>query len=84
MRHLVSIMLAALAAVLCVAASLGVRAWATAAPPLSLDGYRNEKLVKGPHDSAGLTEINGRCYVCHGNYRTESPRKAHSPKGMGC
>ena len=41
-------------------------------PPLSLDGYRDEKLPTGRDDSAGLKEINGGCYVCHGNYRTES------------
>ena len=84
MRHLVSIMLVALAAVFCLAASQGVRARATAVPPLSLDGYRNEKLMEGPHDSAGLKEINGGCYVCHGNYRTESLVLSHAKEKVGC
>ena len=70
-------------AALCVAVSLGVCAWAKP-PPLSLDGYRNEKLMEGPHDSAGLTEFNGGCYVCHGNYRTESLVVSHAKEKVGC
>ena len=69
---------------LCVAACLGICTWALAVPPLSLDGYRNEKLVEGPHESAGLKELNGGCYVCHGNYRTESLVTSHAKEKVGC
>ena len=84
MRRIVSIVVVALAAVLCVAVWLAVRGWAVAAPPLSLDGYRDEKLPTGRHDSAGLEEINGGCYVCHGNYRTESLVQSHAKEKVGC
>ena len=84
MRHTLSIMLVALAAVLCVAVSLAVRGWAVAAPPLSLDGYRDEKLPTGRDDSGGLKETNGGCYVCHGNYRTESLVQSHAKEKVGC
>ena len=84
MRHTLSIMLVALAAVLCVAVSLAVRGWAVAAPPLSLDGYRDEKLPEGRHDSGGLKETNGGCYVCHDNYRTESLVQSHAKEKVGC
>jgi len=58
MRHLVSIMLVALGAVLFLAVSLAVRDRAMAAPPLSLDGYRDEEVPIGRDDSAGLKELN--------------------------
>lgn len=83
MKHLLSILLVAAAAVLCLAAALAVRARA-AAPPLSLDGYRDEKLPSGREDSTGLKEINGGCYVCHGNYRTESLVLGHAREKVGC
>jgi len=84
MRHPVSIVFVALAGVLCVAASLGVGDWAMAVPPLSLDGYRDEKLPTGRDDSTGLKEINGGCYVCHDNYRTESLVVSHAKEKVGC
>jgi len=83
MRRLSWIILLARAGLLFVAVSLAVCGWA-AAPPLSLDGYRDEKLPTGRHDSAGLTEFNGGCYVCHGNYRTESLVLSHAKKMVGC
>ncbi len=55
-----------------------------AAPPLSLDGYRDEKLPTGRDASAELKEINGGCYVCHGNYRTESLVVSHAKEKVGC
>ncbi len=57
---------------------------AMAAPPLSLDGYRDEKLPEAPHDSAGLEGINENCFVCHGNYRTEAMVLSHAKEKVGC
>lgn len=64
--------------------SLRDGACALGAPPLSLDGYRDEKLPKGRDDSAGLKEMNGGCYVCHGNYRSESLVLSHAKEKVGC
>jgi len=64
--------------------SLAPGGWAMAVPPLSLDGYRNEKLPTGRDDSAALKELNGGCYVCHGNYRTESLVQSHAKEKVGC
>jgi predicted CXXCH cytochrome family protein len=55
-----------------------------AVPPLSLDGYRDEKLPTGRDDSSALKELNGACYVCHGNYRTESLVVRHAKEKVGC
>ena len=77
-------MLVALTGVACAAVSLAVHGRAAAAPPLSLDGYRDEKLPTGRDDSAGLKEMNGGCYVCHGNYRTESLVVSHAKEKVGC
>lgn len=68
----------------CAAVSLAICTWAVAVPPLSLDGYRDEKLMEGAHESAGLKELNGGCYVCHGNYRTESLVTSHAKQEVGC
>ena len=84
MRRIVSILLVALGGVLCPAVSVGIRGWAVAAPPLSLDGFRDEKLPTGRDASAGLAEINGGCYVCHGNYRSESLVQSHAKEKVGC
>ena len=85
MRHAVWMMLPALGGVLGLVIALwggGVRT--LAAPPLSLDGYRDEKLPEAPHDSASLDGINENCFVCHGNYRTEPLVLSHSKKKVGC
>ena len=85
MRQIVSILLVAWAALAGVAVSVGLRGGAVAAvPPLSLDGYRDEKLPTGRDDSASLKEMNGGCYVCHGNYRTESLVLSHAKQKVGC
>ncbi len=55
-----------------------------AAPPLSLDGYRDEKLPEAPHEAAGLDAINENCFVCHGNYRTEELVVSHAKAKVGC
>jgi hypothetical protein len=85
MRHTVWMMLLALGGLLGLVAALwggGVRT--LAAPPLSLDGYRDEKLPEAPHDSASLDGINENCYVCHGNYRTEGLVLSHAKEKVGC
>ena len=84
MRHLVSILLVGLATLVGAAVSVGMHGGAVAAPPLSLDGYRDEKLPTGRDDSASLKEMNGGCYVCHGNYRTESLVLSHAKEKVGC
>ncbi|HYW79846.1 MAG TPA: hypothetical protein VE890_09735, partial [Thermoguttaceae bacterium] len=46
------------------------RAWGI--PPLSLDGFLDEKLPEATADAPKLKVDNSACYVCHGNYDTES------------
>jgi hypothetical protein len=84
MRQSVSIALIELAALLSAVVSPAGRGQTIAAPPLSLDGYRDEKLPAGKDDSAALKEFNGGCYVCHGNYRTESLVRSHAKEKIGC
>ena len=84
MRRILSSVFVTSAALLCVAASLGFCTWVMAVPPLSLDKYRDEKLPVGKDESAGLKEVNGGCYVCHGNYRTESLVISHAKEKVGC
>jgi hypothetical protein len=85
MRHTVSIVLVSLASAWGVAWWPTPRSWVLAGPPpLSLDGYRDEKLPTGRDDSLGLQEINGGCYVCHGNYRNEALVQSHAKKKVGC
>ncbi len=85
MRHALGMISLALGGVLGLVIALwggGVRM--LAAPPLSLEGYRDEKLPEAPHDSAGLDGINENCFVCHGNYRTESLVLSHAKQRVGC
>ncbi len=81
MRRIARITLLATAGLLA-AISLAARGWAI--PPLSLDGYRDEKLATGKDESSALDEMNGGCYVCHGNYRTESLVTSHAKEKVGC
>jgi hypothetical protein len=85
MRHTLSTILFALGGLLGLIVALrsgGART--LAAPPLSLDGFRDEKLPEGPHDSAGLEGINENCFVCHGNYRSEAFVLSHAKNKVGC
>jgi len=85
MKHALRVILLAASGVLGWAVVLsGGGAGIAAPPPLSLDGYRDEKLPEGPHDSASLHGINENCYVCHGNYRTESLVQSHAKETIGC
>ncbi len=85
MRYPVWVMWLVLGGVLGLAIVLvggGVRT--LAAPPLSLDGFRDEKLPEAPHDWAGPDGINENCFVCHGNYRSEPLVHSHAKEKVGC
>jgi hypothetical protein len=57
---------------------------AAAAPPLSLDGYLDEKLPEATVEKkADLKVDNGPCYVCHGNYETEELVTVHATEEDG-
>jgi len=57
---------------------------AVAAPPLSLEGYLDEKLPDGSPDDAKIKVDNQPCYVCHGNYDGEELVKMHARKKVAC
>ena len=57
---------------------------AVAAPPLSLEGYLDEKLPEASGDEPKLKVDNGSCYVCHGNYDEESLVVTHGKEEVGC
>ncbi|GAB6164384.1 hypothetical protein JCM19992_03840 [Thermostilla marina] len=58
---------------------------AEAAPPLSLEGYLDEKLPEA-HEAPKheMNVDNTACYVCHGNYREEPLVLEHGREGVGC
>jgi formate-dependent nitrite reductase cytochrome c552 subunit len=60
----------------------GVRA--VAAPPLSLDGFMDEKLPEAPKEKEKLKVDNFACYVCHGNLEGEELVVSHGKEGTGC
>jgi formate-dependent nitrite reductase cytochrome c552 subunit len=57
---------------------------ALAIPPLSLDGYRDEKLPEAPKKKVEVKVDNGACYVCHGNYDGEELALTHAKEAVGC
>jgi hypothetical protein len=57
---------------------------AVAAPPLSLEGYLDEKLPEAPAKTAEMKVDNFACFVCHGNYEEEELVVAHGKKKVGC
>ncbi len=57
---------------------------AAAAPPLSLEGYLDEKLPEATGNEPKLKVNNGSCYVCHGNYDEESLVVTHGKGEVGC
>jgi len=79
---------------LAVAASvaLGCLAWlcgtgvpaVAAAPPLSLEGYLDEKLPEAPTDQPKMKVDNQACYVCHDNYQEEGLVVHHGVEEVGC
>ena len=58
------------------------RAWG--APPLSLEGFLDEKLPEASDDEPKLKVDNSACYVCHGNYDGESLVTKHGMEEIGC
>jgi len=58
--------------------------WAVAAPPLSLEGFLDEKLPTASGDEPKLNVDNDACYVCHGNYKTEEFVVYHGQDEVGC
>ena len=57
---------------------------AAAAPPLSLEGYLDEKLPEASPKAAAVKADNFACYVCHGNYDGEELVVMHGKKSVGC
>ncbi len=59
---------------------------AAAAPPLSLEGYLDEKLPEADHDRPKLKVDNSACYVCHENLADEPlvVRHGQSDEKIGC
>lgn len=57
---------------------------AVAAPPLSLEGYLDEKLPETPAEKVELKVDNFACYVCHGNYEDEELVVSHGKEEVGC
>ena len=71
-------------AVLFVAGLCGVEKQVVAAPPLSLEGFMDEKLPEAPKEKVKLKVDNSACFVCHGNYEEESLVIEHAKEGVGC
>jgi hypothetical protein len=63
---------------------LGEQVCAVAAPPLSLEGYLDEKLPEARTDKPKMKVDNGACYVCHGNYQEEELTVMHGQDAVGC
>lgn len=57
---------------------------ALAAPPLSLDGFLDEKLPEASKTATKAKVDNSACYVCHGNYETEELVVSHAEEEVGC
>lgn len=59
---------------------------ALAVPPLSLEGYLDEKLPEASEDDmkVELKVDNQACYVCHGNYDGEELVVMHGKDEVGC
>ena len=55
-----------------------------AAPPLSLEGYLDEKLPEAPAKTVKLKVDNSACYVCHANYDGEEMVVDHGIEKIGC
>jgi hypothetical protein len=63
----------------------GSRAEAVAAaPPLSLEGFMDEKLPEAPEAKPKLKVDNSACYVCHGNYDGEELVVTHGMEDVSC
>ncbi len=58
--------------------------FATAAPPLSLEGLLDEKLPEAPKKDDTILADNQACFVCHANYDEEPLAVSHSRQDVGC
>jgi hypothetical protein len=63
--------------------SLTTETEVAAAPPLSLEGYLDEKLPESS-DTAKLKVDNTACYVCHGYYDEEEMVIVHGKAEVSC
>lgn len=68
----------------CLAIWLAAELPVLAAPPLSLEGYLDEKLPEAPKQEQSHSAINNACFVCHGNYREEELATTHAKNKVGC
>jgi hypothetical protein len=83
MRHGVWLILACLSVSVFALVSLtGDRV--RAVPPLSLEGFLDEKLPEPPEEPDAVRVDNFACYVCHANYQTEDLARTHARAGIGC
>lgn len=57
---------------------------ALAVPPLSLEGYLDEKLPEAPKTTVESKVDNTACFVCHGNYEGEELVTVHATEEVGC
>lgn len=55
-----------------------------AAPPLSLDGFRDEKLPDSPTRPQAELKANDPCYVCHGNMKEDQLVFVHAAEKVSC
>ncbi len=55
-----------------------------AAPPLSLEGFLDEKLPEAPAEKPKMKADNQSCYVCHDNYQEEELVVSHGVEDVGC
>ncbi|NOX55510.1 MAG: hypothetical protein GXP27_13955 [Planctomycetes bacterium] len=63
----------------------GPEATTEAAPPLSLDGYMDEKLPEADESRKPEMKVdNSACYVCHGNLEEEPLVVRHGQEEIGC
>lgn len=82
--YLAAVGAAVAAGVLGLASLNGGREEAVAVPPLSLEGYLDEKLPEAPEEEDVVKVDNFSCYVCHANYQTEELARVHARAGVGC
>ncbi len=63
---------------------LGDGPQAVAAPPLSLEGFMDEKLPVATGPAEDVLADNSACYVCHDNYDGEPLALIHAKEDYGC
>jgi len=63
---------------------LALTGFLNGAPPLSLDGLRDEKLPEAPAETQVEFKANQSCYVCHGNLKEDVLVLDHAKQKIGC